>query len=139
LNVALAYGGRDVLLSAARRIARQAAEGELDPSSVDPEVVAAELYDRPFADVDLLVRSGGECRTSNFLPWYAVGAEAPMAVVDSYWPEFSRLDFLRALRGYDKYGGAKADRQPRSGSKSRIRQLSELVSGLRSVLYSFRR
>jgi len=139
LNVALAYGGRDVLLSAAQRIAKRAAEGDLDPSNIDPDKVAAELYDRPFRDVDLLIRSGGECRTSNFLPWHAVGAEAPMAVVASYWPEFSQLDFLRALGVYDKYSDAKADGQPRGGLRSRIRQPSEVVSGLRSVLHSFRR
>jgi len=138
LNVALAYGGRDVLLSAAQEVAKQATTGETDPSSVDPETVAAALYDRPFRDVDLLIRSGGEYRTSNFLPWYAVGAEAPMAVVDSYWPEFSRLDFLRALRVYDNHSGSSGEERDQGEVKLEIQRLTDLISGVRSVFHSFR-
>ena len=138
LNVALAYGGREILRSAAERIAEEAASGALDPETIDRETVAERLYDCSFRDVDLLIRSGGECRTSNFLPWHAVGAEAPFVVVDSYWPAFSRLDLLRALTAYDTYRATQQGRQEekRLSLPSRSRQLSRIA---RSAMYSFRR
>ncbi|GAB6879816.1 polyprenyl diphosphate synthase [Halorubrum gandharaense] len=101
LNVALAYGGRNELLSAAREIAGEAAAGDLDPESVDAETVEDRLYDRPVRDVDLIVRTGGDERTSNFLPWHANGNEAAVYFCAPYWPEFSEVDFLRAIRTYE--------------------------------------
>jgi tritrans,polycis-undecaprenyl-diphosphate synthase [geranylgeranyl-diphosphate specific] len=101
LNVALAYGGRDALLSAARSIARDAAAGELDSEAVDTGTVADRLYDRPVRDVDLIIRTGGDERTSNFLPWHASGNEAAAVFCAPYWPGFSRVDFLRCLRTYE--------------------------------------
>jgi tritrans,polycis-undecaprenyl-diphosphate synthase [geranylgeranyl-diphosphate specific] len=101
LNVALAYGGRDQLLSAAREIAGEVDAGQLDPEAVDVETVERRLYDRPVRDVDLIIRTGGDERTSNFLPWYANGNEAAVFFCTPYWPEFSRIDFLRAVRTYE--------------------------------------
>ncbi|MWV64791.1 di-trans,poly-cis-decaprenylcistransferase [Halorubrum sp. JWXQ-INN 858] len=100
LNVALAYGGRNELLSAARGIAREVAAGELDPTDVDVGTVEDRLYDRPVRDVDLIVRTGGDERTSNFLPWHANGNEAAVYFCAPYWPEFSEIDFMRAIRTY---------------------------------------
>jgi tritrans,polycis-undecaprenyl-diphosphate synthase [geranylgeranyl-diphosphate specific] len=101
LNVALAYGGRNELLSAARAIARDVDAGRLDPEDVDVSTVQGRLYDRPVREVDLIVRTGGDERTSNFLPWYANGNEAAAFFCAPYWPEFSRIDFLRAVRTYE--------------------------------------
>ena len=100
LNVALAYGGRTELLDAARGVARDVADGELDPDDVDTETVETRLYDRPVRDVDLIVRTGGDERTSNFLPWHANGNEAAVYFCTPYWPEFSEVDFMRAIRTY---------------------------------------
>ncbi|MFW5917793.1 MAG: polyprenyl diphosphate synthase [Halorubrum sp.] len=100
LNVALAYGGRTELLDAARAIASDVADGTLDPADVDVETVERRIYDRPVRDVDLIVRTGGDERTSNFLPWHANGNEAAVYFCAPYWPEFSQGEFLRAIRTY---------------------------------------
>jgi tritrans,polycis-undecaprenyl-diphosphate synthase [geranylgeranyl-diphosphate specific] len=101
LNVALAYGGRNELLGAARDVARAVDDGDLDPSAVDVETIEDRLYDRPVRDVDLIVRTGGAERTSNFLPWLANGNEAAVYFCAPYWPAFSKTDFLRAVRTYE--------------------------------------
>ena len=101
LNVALAYGGRAELLGAAREVAREVDRGELDPAAIDAETVADRLRDRPMQDVDLIIRTGGDERTSNFLPWHANGNEAAVYFCAPYWPEFSKVDFLRGIRTYE--------------------------------------
>jgi tritrans,polycis-undecaprenyl-diphosphate synthase [geranylgeranyl-diphosphate specific] len=100
LNVALAYGGRAELLGAAREIARRVDRGDLDPEAVDTNVIEEYLYEGPTRDVDLIVRTGGDERTSNFLPWHANGNEAATFFCTPYWPEFRKVDFLRAIRTY---------------------------------------
>ena len=101
LNVALAYGGRAELLGAARETLRSVAAGDLDPADVDAAEIERRLYARPVRDVDLIVRTGGDERTSNFLPWHANGNEAAVFFCVPYWPEFSKIDFLRAIRTYE--------------------------------------
>jgi tritrans,polycis-undecaprenyl-diphosphate synthase [geranylgeranyl-diphosphate specific] len=101
LNVALAYGGRAELLSAARDVARAVGCGDLSPEDVDVAVVEERLYRGPARDVDLIIRTGGDERTSNFLPWHANGNEAAVSFCSPYWPEFRRVDFLRAVRTYE--------------------------------------
>ena len=101
LNVALAYGGRNELLHAARGVVDDVAAGELDASDVDVATVEDRLYDCPVRDVDLIIRTGGDERTSNFLPWHANGNEAAVFFCAPYWPEFSKVDFLRAIRTYE--------------------------------------
>lgn len=100
LNVALAYGGRAELLEATREIARRVETGDLDPAAVDTETIETALGDGPTQSVDLIIRSGGDERTSNFLPWQANGNEAAVYFSAPFWPEFSRVDFLRGLRTY---------------------------------------
>lgn len=99
LNVALAYGGREELLYAARKVLEEVERGELSPEEVSEEDVERHLY---VDEVDLVVRTGGERRTSNFLPWQAWGGEAVVEFLDCYWPEFSRADLERALETYDR-------------------------------------
>ncbi len=101
LNVALAYGGRDELLTAARGVAEAVDDGDLDPTDVDFEAVESRLHTSPVQDVDLIIRTGGDERTSNFLPWHANGSEAAVFFCTPYWPEFSKVDFLRAVRTYE--------------------------------------
>jgi len=101
LNVALAYGGRNELLGAAREVARAVEDGDLDIEDVDVAEIEDRIYDRPVRDVDLIIRTGGDERTSNFLPWHANGNEAAVFFCTPYWPEFSKVDFLRAVRTYE--------------------------------------
>ncbi len=101
LNVALAYGGRSELLYAARSVARDVERGDLSPDDVDVETIEDRLYERPVRDVDLIIRTGGDERTSNFLPWHANGNEAAVFFCAPYWPEFSKADFLRGIRTYE--------------------------------------
>ena len=101
LNIALAYGGRAELLSATRDIATDVEAGDLDPEEIDVAEVESRLYEGPARAVDLIIRTGGDERTSNFLPWHANGNEAAVYFCAPYWPEFSRIDFLRAIRTYE--------------------------------------
>jgi len=101
LNIALAYGGRSELLGAARAVAREVADGELSPDDVDADAVEDRLAEHTTRDVDLIIRTGGDERTSNFLPWHANGNEAAVYFCAPYWPEFSKVDFLRGLRTYE--------------------------------------
>ncbi|CCQ36509.1 tritrans,polycis-undecaprenyl-diphosphate synthase (geranylgeranyl-diphosphate specific) [Natronomonas moolapensis 8.8.11] len=119
LNVALAYGGRAELLGVARDVARSAAAGECDPGDVTVETIEDRLTTGPTRDVDLIIRTGGAERTSNFLPWHANGNEAAVYFCAPYWPEFSRIDFLRAIRTYES--------RRESWRKSRAQRAAALV------------
>ncbi len=101
LNIALAYGGRSQLLEAARGVVADVDAGELQPDEIDIETIEQRLYDEPVRDVDLIIRTGGDERTSNFLPWHANGNEAAVFFCTPYWPEFSKADFLRGIRTYE--------------------------------------
>jgi tritrans,polycis-undecaprenyl-diphosphate synthase [geranylgeranyl-diphosphate specific] len=101
LNIALAYGGRTELLGAARDIASDVQDGNLTPADVDVDTVEKRLYEGPTRDVDLIIRTGGDERTSNFLPWHANGNEAAVYFCTPYWPEFRKIDFLRSIRTYE--------------------------------------
>ncbi|MDV7348979.1 polyprenyl diphosphate synthase [Halorubrum distributum] len=128
LNVALAYGGRTELLDAARAIARDVDAGEMAPADVDVETVESRLYDRPIRDVDLIVRTGGDERTSNFLPWHANGNEAAVYFCAPYWPEFSEADFLRAIRTYES--------REESWQRARAERAVALVRALAEVEFA---
>ena len=101
LNVAIAYGGRAALLDVTRDVAADIESGSLDPEAVDVDTIESRLYHGGMREVDLIVRTGGDERTSNFLPWYANGNEAAVFFCTPYWPEFSKVDFLRAIRTYE--------------------------------------
>jgi tritrans,polycis-undecaprenyl-diphosphate synthase [geranylgeranyl-diphosphate specific] len=101
LNIALAYGGRAELLGAARNVARAVEAGDLAPGDIDADEIERRLYEGPARDVDLIIRTGGDERTSNFLPWHANGNEAAVFFCTPYWPAFAKKDFLRAIRTYE--------------------------------------
>ncbi|WP_436345807.1 polyprenyl diphosphate synthase [Natronorubrum sp. FCH18a] len=101
LNIALAYGGRSQLLEAVQGVASDVEAGTLEPDAIDVETIEDRLYDQPVRDVDLIIRTGGDERTSNFLPWHANGNEAAVFFCTPYWPEFSKADFLRGIRTYE--------------------------------------
>ncbi len=100
LNIALAYGGRNELRRAAREVAMEVDRGTLSSEAIDVSEIESRLYRNSVRDVDLIIRTGGDERTSNFLPWHANGNEAAVYFCAPYWPEFSKLDFLRGLRTY---------------------------------------
>lgn len=97
-NVCTNYGGRAELVGAARRLAEQVARGELDPAAIDEAAFAAELHTAGERDPDLLIRTSGEQRISNFLLWQAAYAE--MFFSPTLWPDFSDADVDAALDFY---------------------------------------
>jgi tritrans,polycis-undecaprenyl-diphosphate synthase [geranylgeranyl-diphosphate specific] len=109
LNIAIAYGGRNEIVHAARSILRAVREGAIAPGEIDPALVEEHLYDGKYLPpVDLIIRTGNERRTSNFLPWLANGKESAVYFCAPNWPEFRKIDFYRALRLYQERMRGKA-------------------------------
>ena len=100
LVVALNYGGRVEIVEAARELAREAAAGTLDPETIDEDAVARHLYTAQIPDPDLLIRTSGEMRISNFLLWQIAYSE--LWVTSTLWPDFDRTDLLRAVIDFEK-------------------------------------
>jgi len=98
LTLALSYGGRQEITQAARRLAQEAAAGELDPMAIDEDALAARLYTTGLPEVDLLIRTSGELRVSNFLLWQIAYAE--FYFTDTYFPDFREAELAQALRVY---------------------------------------
>ena len=98
LTVALSYGGRAEIVSAARKIANEVASGELQESDIDEDLFASRLFTSGIPDPDLLIRTSGEQRISNFLLWQLAYTE--LVFVDTRWPDFSEEHFERAVREY---------------------------------------
>ena len=125
LNIALAYGGRASLLDAARDVAAAVEAGDLSPADIDVAEVERRLDKSPSRDVDLIIRTGGDERTSNFLPWHANGNEAAVYFCAPFWPEFSKADFLRGIRTYES--------RERSWQRTRARRAAALVRAVAEV------
>lgn len=98
LNIALNYGGRAELTRAARLIAEEAAQGRLNPDEISEETVAQRLYTAGQPDVDLMIRTSGEMRLSNFLLWQCAYAEFEFPTV--LWPDFTVADYDEALAAF---------------------------------------
>ena len=117
LRLALSYGGRTELADAARSIGREIAAGRIDPDDVDESTLQRFLYDPETPDPDLVIRTAGEMRLSNFLLWQASYAE--FYVTDVCWPEFRREQLLDAIRAYAgrkrKFGGLLPGAEARRG------------------------
>jgi len=95
LNIALCYGGRSELANAARRLAQEVREGRMAVEDIDEEALAGRLYTAGQPDVDLIIRTGGERRVSNFLLWQSAYAEFVFS--DVLWPDFGPQDFDDAI------------------------------------------
>ena len=102
LIVALSYGSRREIAEAAKAIARKAASGELDPETITEETVAQHLYLPDVPDPELMIRTSGELRLSNFLLWQLSYAE--FYVTDTLWPDFREEQFFKALESFGKRG-----------------------------------
>jgi undecaprenyl diphosphate synthase len=107
LVVAFNYGGKAEITQAARRIARAVAEGHLSPDDITEDTVADALFTSGIPDPDLIIRTSGERRLSNFLLWQ--GAYSELVFVEENWPDFSEATFLRVLEEYSardrRFGG----------------------------------
>ncbi|MBL7114627.1 MAG: isoprenyl transferase [Kiritimatiellae bacterium] len=100
LILALSYGGRTELVKACRTIAQRVKDGELSPDEIDEDTVSANLYAPDIPDPDLLIRTSGELRVSNFLLWQISYAE--FYVTDVLWPDFREPEFKEALADFSK-------------------------------------
>ena len=119
LVFALSYGGRGEIVEAARRLLREHDQGRLEPEALDEKSFAAHLDEPELPDVDLLIRTGGERRISNFLLWQSAYAE--LVLSDVLWPDFGRAELEAALADYAgrerRFGRTSA--QVRSGGAAR--------------------
>jgi undecaprenyl diphosphate synthase len=98
LTFAFDYGGQEEIAAAARELARAAADGRLDPETITPELFAARLFTSALPEPDLVIRTSGEHRLSNFLLWQSAYAE--LLFLDTLWPDFDREKLLAALRQF---------------------------------------
>ncbi len=107
LVIALNYGSQAELVSVARRLAEQAREGAVDPAQIDADMIEAALETRELPPLDLLIRTSGEQRLSNFLLWQAAYAE--LLFVDTLWPDFDAAELAAAVAAFGqrqrRYGG----------------------------------
>jgi undecaprenyl diphosphate synthase len=107
LLLALSYSGRVELVESARALARRAQAGELNPADIDEVTVSGSLYTAGVPDPDLLIRTSGEMRLSNFLPWQTIYTE--LYVTPTLWPDFGREEFFAAVAEYNqrerRFGG----------------------------------
>lgn len=110
LVIAFNYGGRDEIVRAARKLAAAASRGDIEADRIDEATVSAALDTVDMPDPDLLIRTSGEVRLSNFLPWQAAYSE--LVFLPCYWPDFSADDLREALRVYAarerRFGGVTA-------------------------------
>lgn len=100
LAIAVNYGSRAEITRAAALLAQDAADGKIDPADITDEAIASRLYTAGMPDPDLLIRTSGELRLSNFLLWQLAYSE--LYVSDVLWPDFDRYELLRALLSYQK-------------------------------------
>ncbi|WP_048150280.1 polyprenyl diphosphate synthase [Methanolacinia paynteri] len=99
INLALAYGGRNEILHATKSILSDIEKGVLRPEDINEDMINAHLYHgMNIPPVDLIIRTGDDKRTSNFLPWLANGNESAVYFCAPYWPVFRKIDLLRGIR-----------------------------------------
>ena len=99
-NIALNYGGRDEIVKSVRCIAQKVKDGELEIENINEELISNNLYTTGQPDPDLLIRTSGEIRLSNFLPWQLVYSE--FLFIDKNWPDFTEEDLDEAIIEYQK-------------------------------------
>ena len=98
LNLALSYGSRKEILFAVKQLAEKVSNGELDSNQIDESLFSQMLYTRDIPDPDLLIRTGGEFRLSNFLLWQIAYTE--IHVTDTFWPAFGKKELMTAIYEY---------------------------------------
>ena len=99
-NVAVAYGGRQEIINAVKNVAQAVKDGRMDVDDITEESLSCNMYTSDDPDPDLVLRTSGELRLSNFLIWQMAYSE--LYFTDIYWPSFRYIDFLRAIRAYQQ-------------------------------------
>ena len=99
-NIAFNYGGRDEIVKATQKIAQQVKDGKLNIEDITEDTISNNLYTASLPDPDLLIRTSGELRTSNFLPWQITYSE--FMFLDKYWPDFTTDDIDKAIEEFSK-------------------------------------
>ena len=99
-NIAVAYGGREEILNAVKRIAEDVKKGKINEEDINEKLMSSYLYTSDLPDPDLILRTSGEERISNFLLWQIAYSELYFA--DVYWPGLRKIDFLRAIKSYQE-------------------------------------
>jgi len=103
MNIAIAYGGRNEIVLAIKSVLEEVEAGTLTPDAIDVEAISRHLHEgMELPPVDLIIRTGNERRTSNFLPWIANGNESAVYFCAPYWPGFRKIDLLRGIRLFDQ-------------------------------------
>jgi len=100
LNMAIAYSGRQEIKDAIKSIARKIKTGEIDIEDISESLISGHMYSPSLPDPDLVLRTSGELRVSNFLLWQLAYSE--LYFTDIYWPGFRKIDFIRAIRAYQQ-------------------------------------
>lgn len=100
INICLAYGGRQEIVNAVKKIAIKIDNGDLKVEDINEDLISNHLYTGNLPDPDLILRTSGEIRISNFLLWQLAYSE--LYFTDVFWPGFRRIDFLRAIRSYQQ-------------------------------------
>ena len=100
LNIAFNYGGRDEITNAMKKIAKKVIDNEIKLEDINEDLITKNLYTEKQPDPDLLIRPGGELRTSNFLPWQLVYTE--FYFTDKYWPDFDKDELMKAIQTFNK-------------------------------------
>jgi len=111
LTLALSYGGRQEILDATRKIGAEIEKGKISADEISEQLISNSLYSREMPDPELLIRTSGEYRVSNFLLWQIAYAE--IYITPTLWPDFSKDEYLEAIQNFQKrerrFGGTKAE------------------------------
>jgi len=100
LTLAICYGGRQEIIDATKKLIIDYQKGKINMDDINEDLFRQYLYDKELGDIDLVIRSSGEVRISNFLLWHIAYSE--LFFVDTYWPDLRRIDLWRAIRSYQK-------------------------------------
>jgi len=100
LNLALSYGSREEVTTGVKKIAEKIKSGDLDPDSITSDLISNHLYTRKMPDPDLIIRTSGEYRLSNFMLWQAAYSE--IYISHTLWPDFSEHEFIEILKNYQR-------------------------------------
>ena len=109
LNLALSYGSRQEITQAVRSLSQKVLSGLIPPQEITEEMIADHLYTRQMPDPDLIIRTSGEFRLSNFMMWQAAYSE--ISITDTLWPDFTKDEFVEILLNFQerdrRFGGLK--------------------------------
>lgn len=126
LCLALSYSGRWDITEAVKKLARQVKEGTLEPDKIDDSMISAHLSTATIPDPDLIIRTSGEYRISNFLLWQLAYSE--LYITETYWPDFRRKELYKAIRSFQqrerRFGKVKNEKKQKNSTDSYVQELT---------------